>query len=342
VHGVGVGDGGSEGDALGVGGVALGDVPGSAHPAQSNVATTAERNIGVLIRMRVIRANPTERNTRDGKCTPMRFGVVLPGGTATQQLELALVAEQTGWDGVFVWEAAYGVDAWTLLAAIAARTERVKLGTMLTPLPWRRPWKVASQVVTLDQLSGGRAILTVGLGAVDTELPETGEVIDLRTRAEYLDEGIDLIRTLWAGGSSYVGRHYTFDRQRADLAEVGQPVQERIPLWVVGVWPRPRSMQRVLRCDGVVPQFAMTGREGTPDDVRDMRAWLAERGRDDIDVIVDGETPADDPDAAAAKVAPWAAAGCSWWLETRWQMPHHTEARMDDVRRRLINGPPSI
>src|ERR1700682_6133538 len=192
----------------------------------------------------------------------MRFGVVLPGGTATQQLELAIVAERAGWDGVFVWEAAYGVDAWTLLAAIAARTERVRLGTMLTPLPWRRPWKVASQVVTLDQLSGGRAILTVGLGAVDTELPETGEVLDLRSRAEYLDEGIDLIRVLWEGGSSYQGRHFTFDRQRADLVEVGTPVQERIPIWVVGVWPRPRSMQRVLRCDGVVPPYESAGSEG--------------------------------------------------------------------------------
>src|ERR1700676_352673 len=98
----------------------------------------------------------------------MRFGVVLPGGTATQQLELAVLAEQAGWDGVFVWEAAYGVDAWTLLAAIAARTTRGRLGTLLTPLPWRRPWKVASQVVTLDQVSGGRAILAVGLGAVTT------------------------------------------------------------------------------------------------------------------------------------------------------------------------------
>ncbi|HXL59718.1 MAG TPA: LLM class flavin-dependent oxidoreductase, partial [Mycobacterium sp.] len=271
----------------------------------------------------------------------MRFGVVLPGGTATQQLELAIVAEQAGWDGVFVWEAAYGVDAWTLLAAIAARTRRVRVGTMLTPLPWRRPWKVASQAVTLDQLSDGRAILTVGLGAVDTELPETGEVLDLRTRAEHLDEGIDLIRVLWEGGSSYHGRHYTFDRQRADLVEVGRPVQERIPIWVVGVWPRPRSMQRVLRCDGVVPQFALSGREPAPDDVRDLRAWLAGRGRGDLDVIVDGETSDEDPEAAKAKVAPWARAGCAWWLETRWQMPHHTEERMREVRRRLTSGPPS-
>src|SRR3954464_6781365 len=105
----------------------------------------------------------------------MRYGLILPGGTATEQLEQAIIAEASGWDGVFVWEAAYGIDAWTLLAAMAQRTSRVRLGTMLTPLPWRRPWKVASQVVTLDQLSGGRAILTVGLGAVATALGNTGE-----------------------------------------------------------------------------------------------------------------------------------------------------------------------
>jgi alkanesulfonate monooxygenase SsuD/methylene tetrahydromethanopterin reductase-like flavin-dependent oxidoreductase (luciferase family) len=81
---------------------------------------------------------------------------VLPGGTATEQLELGVLAESAGWDGVFAWEAAYGVDPWSLLAALAVKTSRLRLGTMLTPLPWRRPWKVASQVATLDQLSGGR------------------------------------------------------------------------------------------------------------------------------------------------------------------------------------------
>src|ERR1035437_6582016 len=95
----------------------------------------------------------------------MQMGVILPGGTASEQLEQAVLAEEAGWDGVFTWEAADGVDAGTLLAAIAARTTRVRLGTLLTPLPWRRPWKVASQVVTLDQLSGGRGLLAAGLGA---------------------------------------------------------------------------------------------------------------------------------------------------------------------------------
>src|SRR4029450_2979431 len=104
----------------------------------------------------------------------MRYGFVLSGGTAAEQLELAVLADQAGWDGVFPYEIGYGGDPWTLLAAIRQRTTRVWLGTMLTPLPWRRPWKLASQVVTLDHLSGGRAILAVGLGAKDAGMGERG------------------------------------------------------------------------------------------------------------------------------------------------------------------------
>src|SRR5262245_5149331 len=184
----------------------------------------------------------------------LRFGVILPGGTAREQLDLAVLAERAGWDGVFVWEAAYGVDAWSLLSAMAAQTSRVRLGTMLTPLPWRRPWKVASQVATLDQLSNGRAILTVGLGALNEDLPLTGEELDLRRRADLLDEGIVLVRELLAGRGEHRGAHYRFESELDDQLRVARPVQEPVPIWVVGVWPRPKSMRRVLACDGIVPQ----------------------------------------------------------------------------------------
>ena len=276
----------------------------------------------------------------------MRYGFVLPGGTATEQLEQAVLAEEAGWDGVFGWEAAYGVDAWTLLAAMAQRTTRIRLGTMLTPLPWRRPWKVASQAVILDQVSGGRAILAVGLGAVDTFLGQTGEELDRRTRADMLDEGIDLIAGLWAGDLRFAGRHYAVDLEaRDDLAAVAAPVQQpRIPIWVVGAWPRPKSMRRVLRCDGLLPAcMDETGfRETTPDDIRAIRDWLDEQGgtRPGFDIVVEGETPAGDPAGAGAIVAPWAEAGCTWWLEARWEMPHHTPERMRQVRERLEAGPP--
>jgi alkanesulfonate monooxygenase SsuD/methylene tetrahydromethanopterin reductase-like flavin-dependent oxidoreductase (luciferase family) len=270
----------------------------------------------------------------------VRYGFVLPGGTAIEQLDQAVLAESAGWDGVFAWEAAYGVDPWTLLASIAQRTTRIRLGTMLTPLPWRRPWKLASQVATLDQLSGGRAILAVGLGATDAELGESGEEKDRRTRAERLDEGIDLIAGLWQGNLRYAGRHYAIDlASRPDFHTAARPVQARIPIWVVGAWPRPKSMQRALRCDGLLAA-AMDDRgfrELVPDDIRAMRAWLEEHGgaRPDFDIITEGETPADDASAAGAKVAPWQAAGCTWWLETRWATSDAAH-----VRQRLAAGPP--
>jgi alkanesulfonate monooxygenase SsuD/methylene tetrahydromethanopterin reductase-like flavin-dependent oxidoreductase (luciferase family) len=275
----------------------------------------------------------------------MKYGFIFPSGSATEQLDQALMAEEAGWDGVFVWEAAYGVDAWTLLAAMSQRTTRIRLGTMLTPLPWRRPWKVASQVVTLDQVSGGRAVVSVGLGAVDTALGNTGEELGRVRRAEMMDEGIDLMRGFWEGRLAFAGEHYDVDLSpRADLGDTAQPVQERIPIWVVGAWPRPKSMRRVLRCDGLLP-VCMDGdkfRETRPDDIRDMLNWLRNRGGagEGFDVVMEGETPADDAARARDIVAPWAEAGCTWWLDARWQMPNESEERMREVRARLAAGPP--
>jgi alkanesulfonate monooxygenase SsuD/methylene tetrahydromethanopterin reductase-like flavin-dependent oxidoreductase (luciferase family) len=269
----------------------------------------------------------------------MRYGVVLPGGTAPQQLELAIAAEQAGWDGVFVWEASYGVDAWTLLGAMAARTSSVRLGTMLTPLPWRRPWKVASQAATLDQLSGGRAVLAIGLGAVATGQGQTGEVLDVQERASMLDEGIDLLRSFWRGDLTYSGKHYQADLSaRTDLAVAGRPVQVDIPIWVVGAWPRERSLRRALRCDGVIPE-PMEGNL-TPEVVREIRAWYASHGAPaSFDIVVDGETSLD-PGEAASTVQPWAEAGATWWLETQWEQPRNAPDSLAAIRRRIAAGPP--
>jgi alkanesulfonate monooxygenase SsuD/methylene tetrahydromethanopterin reductase-like flavin-dependent oxidoreductase (luciferase family) len=70
----------------------------------------------------------------------MRYGFVLPYGDARAAAELAGLAEEHGWDGFFVWESIWGLDAWAMLAAAAMTTERIRLGTMLTPLPRRKPW----------------------------------------------------------------------------------------------------------------------------------------------------------------------------------------------------------
>lgn len=274
----------------------------------------------------------------------MKFGYVIPSGTAAEQLELALLAEQHGWDGVFVWEAAYGIDAWTLLGAMAARTSHVKLGTMLTPLPWRRPWKVASQVLTLDQISNGRAILAVGLGAVDDFLGTTGDELDRKIRAEMLDEGIDLIRGLWNGELVYSGSHYKIDLSgRTDLAVTSQPVQRHIPIWTVGAWPRPKSMERILRCDGLLPNVWRDDHwdRASADEVGPMLDWLRERGGagEGFDFVAEGTTT---PEDASNIIQPFANSGATWWLESDWSGFEIPADRQAALMKRIQAGPPRL
>jgi alkanesulfonate monooxygenase SsuD/methylene tetrahydromethanopterin reductase-like flavin-dependent oxidoreductase (luciferase family) len=274
----------------------------------------------------------------------VKFGFVLPGGSPTEQLEQAILAETAGWDGLFVWEGAYGVDAWSLLSAIATRTSRIALGTMLTPLPWRRPWKVASQAATLDDLSDGRAILAVGLGWPDSGIGDRRDVATLSSRASLLDEGLDVIQALWRGDLRHHGPRYEVDIAPGHVLELTPARMASVPIWVVGAWPRPKSMRRVLRCDGILPVLVKPGEDLplSPDDVRDIAAWLAEHGAGSRDIVVEGATSSRDHGSAIAAVEPWAEAGATWWLDARWKLPHHSDERMQQVRRRLRAGPPEL
>src|SRR5205085_7252613 len=176
-------------------------------------------------------------------------------------------------------------------------------------------------------------------------LGNTGEVLDRKQRAEMLDEGIDMIAGMWSGDLTFSGEHYQVDlSSRVDLFGATHGVQTpRIPMWVVGAWPKAKSMRRVLRCDGVLPNAMDANglRNTTPDDIRDLRQWLNEHGaRPDFDIVSEGETPAGDPQSAAAIVAPWAEAGSTWWLEARWMVAPEAQARV--VRERILAGPPRV
>src|SRR5688500_3209043 len=96
----------------------------------------------------------------------MRKGLVIPYADSRDFADLAALAAEHGWDGIFAWEALYGVDAWISLAAASMQTERIRLGTLLTPASRHKPWDLTSKVGTVDRLSNGRVILSVGLGAV--------------------------------------------------------------------------------------------------------------------------------------------------------------------------------
>ena len=102
----------------------------------------------------------------------MRYGFIVPKGDPRTIADLAREAEEAGWDGVFYWDDICVGEMetyvpWVVMAAMAMRTERVRLGAILTPPARKRPWKLARETATLDHLSGGRLVLPVGLGAVD-------------------------------------------------------------------------------------------------------------------------------------------------------------------------------
>ena len=145
----------------------------------------------------------------------MKYGVVVPFSDARLTVGLAREIEDAGWDGMFLPELVWGVDPWAQLAAAAAGTQRIRLGTMLTPLPWLRPWTVASQVAAVDHISNGRVILAVGLGAPDAGARGFAPLeMDRKARAELLDEGLDVLTGCGAAGSSGTKGSTTASTQR--------------------------------------------------------------------------------------------------------------------------------
>ena len=284
----------------------------------------------------------------------MNYGFIIPKGDPLTVAELAHEAEEEGWDGAFYWDGIYVgegweiYDPWGVMAAMAMRTERVRIGALLTPPARRRPWKLARETMTLDRLSGGRLVLPVGLGALDDGgFAKVGEPTDRKVRAQLLDESLEILTGLWSGKPfGYEGEHYRLE----EMTFLPPPVQSpRIPIWVVGAWPRPRSMARALRYDGILPNFfnpdgALTAdgsmAEGTPARYADVAAYVAAHrtAPGPFDIVVEGVTPADDPGAAAAKVRPFAEAGGTWLVESPWEPPNQP----DDLRRRSAAGPPRV
>ena len=190
-----------------------------------------------------------------------RFLVSIPpfmtdAGTA---VELAVDAEQAGWDGVFLWDHLQWSprsrprvhDPWVLLGAIAQATERVRIGTLVTPLTRRRLQVVAKHLITLDHLSNGRVTFAVGLGEPPAEdVADFGDESDPKVRGAMLDEGLDVLDRLLRGDPvDHHGEHY---QVKAHLRP-GPVQQPRPPIWVAGVVPNARPLARARRWEGVAP-----------------------------------------------------------------------------------------
>jgi alkanesulfonate monooxygenase SsuD/methylene tetrahydromethanopterin reductase-like flavin-dependent oxidoreductase (luciferase family) len=226
--------------------------------------------------------------------------------------ELAALAEASGWEAVFVWDHLAFVwgppaaDPWITLAAVAAATSTIRIGTAVTPVARRRPQVLAQQVATLDVLSGGRVVFGAGLGGAKSGFARFGEPVDARVRAEMLDEGLDVLRRFWAGDEvRHSGKHYVVDGVR--LAPL--PVQERVPVWIGG--NRPASLRRAARWDGWLADSAdPTGMTVSPGDVRRSLETIrgARTATESFDVGVLGRSDRTNP-------ASYADAGATWWVE---------------------------
>ena len=204
-----------------------------------------------------------------------------------------------------------------MLSVVAARTERLVIGPMITPVPRRRPWVLARQTVTLDLLAGGRTVFGVGLGSpAHGDFGLFGDPADDRTRAEMLDEGLDLIAGLWTGEvTEFHGHHYNVGPVRFTPA----PAHGRIPVWVGGVLPSLAGMRRAARWDGAVPIRYRDGALARPsaDDIASVRDLVRDRrgSIDDFDLVVWAEV-ADDPASLAKELPAYEEAGTTWWIET--------------------------
>ena len=229
-------------------------------------------------------------------------------------IDLATAAEAGGWDGVFLWDHIVHrppvravSDPWVALSAIAAHTERLRLGPMVTPLSRRRVQKLARETVTLDRLSRGRLILGVGLGSSNpAELEPFGEITDPRERARLLDEGLARLTALWRG--------------EFEPPPVQQP---RIPVWVAARWPNRRPVRRALAWDGIFP-IELPG----PEALAELAGEIARDRPTDagtFDLVVEIE-PGDDP-------GPWHEAGATWILTGFGRVP-----RLDEVRAAIAAG----
>jgi alkanesulfonate monooxygenase SsuD/methylene tetrahydromethanopterin reductase-like flavin-dependent oxidoreductase (luciferase family) len=269
----------------------------------------------------------------------MKYGVYISNfalqGDPTKFLELAVAAEEAGWDGFFMWDHNYAgkdesiTDPWITLAAIAARTEKIRIGTTVTPLPRRRPEKVAREVATLDILSKGRFILGVGLGgSLDNDYRKFGENIGLKVRAEKLDESLAILEGLWSGKPFlFSGKHYTID----DVTFNPRPIQRpRVPIWCAGTWPIKAPFRRAARYDGVFP-LGITGNMELEDYSDVVKYVKKHRGpMKDYDVVILGTTSGDEKDSWIDESE---ALGCTWYVEVM------MGDDFDKFLKRIVKGP---
>jgi F420-dependent oxidoreductase-like protein len=206
--------------------------------------------------------------------------------TWDQWVALALACEEHGLEGLFRSDHYVSVtgreergslDAWTTLAALGAVTERIRLGTLVSPVTFRHPSVLAKAAVTADHVSGGRVELGMGAGWHDVEHEAFGfDFPATDVRMSMLEEQAEIVHGLWSEQVfAFDGRHYRLD----DVRALPKPVQDPHPPVIVGGHAGARSARIAARW---ADEYNVYSR--TPEQCRAMRARVAEawerEGRD--------------------------------------------------------------
>jgi alkanesulfonate monooxygenase SsuD/methylene tetrahydromethanopterin reductase-like flavin-dependent oxidoreductase (luciferase family) len=274
----------------------------------------------------------------------MKHGLFLPAFDGLADVErmsdLAVLAEEAGWDGFFVWDhlrypapVQEILDPYICLALMAARTSRITLGPMVTPLNRRRPQVVARQAVTLDRLAQGRLVMGFGIGDdyPGDEFASFGELADAKDRGRALDEGLAIFQGLVSGepvnitGEYFVANDVSF-----------QPTAHRsdgIPVWTAGRWPNRAPIRRAARYQGMIV-IQMT----EPEQVLELTAQLSAAGADleHFDIVVWAQRDEKMVYRADERYAQWADSGVTWFLTG----PGPFNLVYDEVREYVASGPP--
>jgi len=277
----------------------------------------------------------------------MKFGIYAPNfgntfGNPKLITKLAVEAEKSGWDGFFLWDHIVNtegfqntVDPFIALTSVAENTEKINIGTTVTPVTRRRPWKLARETVTLDILSEGRLILGVGLGG-PSEFSLMNEETNLRILAKMADEQLELLNGLWSGEDfSYAGKYYKIDKVKF----LPRPVQKpRIKMWGAGTWPKKGPFKRAAKLDGVVPLSEDYRNPLTPDDYRNMIGYMKKHGLrypyDIVEISFDATKSSD----KEISILDFQDAGVNWWLE----LVSDWNGGYEEIREIIMQGPSQI
>jgi len=275
----------------------------------------------------------------------IRFGLRLPSfalGDETAGLQemgsYLRRAEDLGFesamliDHLLVAPPAYRVtwlEPMTLLAALSGLTRTIRLGTLVLVLPFRDPVAFAKEWATLDQLSGGRTILGVGVGWNREEFAALR--IPIEERGRRMNEMLESITALWAGDDvSYEGRYYRFEHLTIEPKPAQKP---HPPIWIGGgTQPSEKiygqgvdTIQPVLRriakyAETWVPHSSATA-EMVAGDWAKIRAYMVENGRDPEGMgrvysnFVHILKPGEKPEAAAEKFRVYSGMDLPYWQE---------------------------